>query len=540
MTRQPHIALVPLDSRPCCQWFPQQIAAIAGVQLHTPPIELLGKFMKSGSCASIRDWLLAAAEQADGLVVAADQLAFGGLIASRTNERTLEQAKETLDVLRTIKEKHPNKPLFVSSVLMGITITGRNAEYVHYKELVQQYSELFDRHHRLREVGLEAELAQVQAQIPAEILEDFLQARKRNMFIHKLLIDWAAEGVIDYLNITQEDASAVGVHISEQMELQRYMYERHAQAKSILYPGADEATQTLLARMLQTLGKRKVKVFVRFTSESGKLAIPKYEDRPIEETVKAHLWAAGTVIVDSPLDSDLILAVNPPMMHMNNDGKESQEVKACFDSRHLLTDLVENARYYIKQGRRVAIADVALPNASDMELVRYLLDERLFTRLYGYAGWNTAGNTLGTCISQAVARTLYDLSGIGVGMDIDIDINMTSKTDVVVKANEVHTSFLLSRLLDEWGYQAQVRGETHKWIVSHLPVSPWDLESHYDQVNALVAERMEELFAATKPLLVNAESAAAGLLVRDVRLASVSLPWNRIFEADIHVDVKLG
>ncbi|MEF3304464.1 DUF4127 family protein [Paenibacillus sp. GYB003] len=533
------IALLPLDSRPCCRWFPEKIAEIAGVSLITPPPELLGLFMKSGDCDSVREWLLTAADEADGMVVAADQLAFGGLIASRTNERSLEQALGTLEALRTIKENDPEKPLYVSSVLMRISITGRNAAYVRYKELVQQYSELFDRRHRLKEAGLEAELERVKAQIPADILDDFFRARARNMAVHKLLIDWAADGVIDYLTITQEDASPAGVHISEQRTLQRHMYERHAQAKTMLYPGADEAAQTLLARMLQTLGGRKIKVFPRFTSESGKLAVPKYEDRPIEETVKAHLWAAGTVIVDTPSEADLILAVNPPLPDMTNDGQHSGDVKAFFDSRHMLTDLIESAKSYIDQGRRVAVADVALPNASDMELVRYLLDERLFTRLTGYAGWNTAGNSLGTCIAHAVARTLPDLLVSGPGMSMD-GRERSAAEEAAIKADEAHASFLLSRLMDEWGYQAQVRGEAHNWMASNLSVSPWDLESSYDRVNAFVVERMKELFAATRPLLVGSPTDAAALSIRDVQLTSVRLPWNRIFEVDVKVNATIG
>ncbi|UVI27266.1 DUF4127 family protein [Paenibacillus spongiae] len=533
------IALLPLDSRPCCQWFPQKISEIAGSRLIVPPFELLGKFMKTGSCESIRDWLVSAAGEADGMVVAADQLAFGGLIGSRTNERTLEQALGTLEALRTIKENDPEKPLFVSSTLMRISITGRNAEYVHYKELVQHYSELFDRRHRLNETGVDAELEQVKAQIPAAILDDFLRARERNMVIHQQLIDWAAEGIIDYLTITQEDASPVGLHILEQRKLQQQIYERHAQSKTILYPGADEAAQTLLARMLQTLGMRKVKVFPRFTSESGKLAIPQYEDRPIEETVKAHLWAAGSVIVDSPSEADLILAVNPPLADLTNDGNHTEDVKAFFDSRHMLSDLVENAKYYIEQGRRVAIADVALPNASDMELVRYLLDERLFTRLTGYAGWNTAGNSLGTCISQAVARTLTELRRAGSGESME-DIDGIPAKATAMKAEAAHTSFLLSRLMDEWGYQAQVRGKANNWIASNLPVSPWDLESYYDQVNEFVVERMKELFTATRPMLVDSLTDTAALSVRDVQLTSVRLPWNRTFEVDVKLDVTLG
>ncbi|SHE14768.1 Uncharacterised protein [Chlamydia abortus] len=531
------IALVPLDSRPCCQWFPRKIAEIADVDLHMPPIEMLGKFMTPGHCESIHGWLLEAADSVDGLVVAADQLAFGGLIASRTNERALEQARETLEALRAVKAKYPSKPLFVSSVLMRITITGRNAEYVKYKHLVQRYSELSDRHLRLKEPGLEQEILHVKAQIPNEILLDFFQARERNMCIHKLLIDWTAEGIIDYLSITQEDASPVGVHIKEQWELQRYIYDRHVQAKTMIYPGADEGTQTLLARMVQRLNRRKAKVFPRFTSEAGKQVIPEFEDRPLEETVKAHLLAAGAVIVDSPLEADLILAVNSPLNNIHNGGSETKPVNALFNPRHLITDLAENARYHLEQGRRVAIADVALPNASDIELVRYLLDERLFTRLSGYAGWNTAGNSLGTCISHAIARTMYELQRPG-GVPT-LPANETG--DNASRPEKAHYSFLVSRLMDEWGYQAQIRGETNRWIEANLSVSPWDLETEYDQVNARIIQRIKELFEATKPLICAGDREVGEIpaAIRDAELVLVQLPWNRTFELDVRVDVEL-
>jgi len=523
------IALVPLDSRPCCRSFPESIAAIGGFRLLTPAVERLGRFMTPGDCSAVRDWLREAASQADGIVVAADQLAYGGLIASRTCERSFEQAMETLDVLREIKERYPSKPIYVSSVLMRITVTGKNALFAKYWKLVADYARLYDRVHRLQESGLEEELARVHSQIPQKVLEDFFRARERNKLVHLKLIEWAGAGVIDYLAITQEDASPVGVHIPEQHELQRAMYEQRAQAKTILYPGADEAAQTLLARMMQTLSGRRVKVYPRFSSEAGKLTIPAFEDRPVEETVRAHLWSAGAIVVGAAQEADLILSVNPPVSGKPDGGQEPHGLKACFDSRHMLTDLVESARYDMLQGRRVAVADVAMPNASDVELVRYLLDERLFTGLTAYAGWNTAGNTLGTCIAHAVARTLQTMSA-----------SFSNNTEAVTE----HYSFLLSRLMDEWGYQAQARGEVNGWISAQgLSGSPWDLESDYDRVNSKAAEIVRQLFDKTKPQLLGpvfpAAGGAGGAIV-GAELDTVRLSWNRTFEAEVRVRVSLA
>lgn len=518
------IALLPLDSRPCCQQFPQLIANIAGAKLVTPQIELLGKFTEPGSCEAVSSWLRSAAEEADGIVVSADQLAYGGLIASRTHDRTLEDALRTLDVLRDIKTRYPAKPIYVSSVLMRIGITGKNAQFAQYLQLVFEYCQLHDRINRLKETGLEEPFKRVKEQIPEEVLSDFFKARERNMHIHKLLIDWAASGAIDFLTITQEDASPVGLHVSEQYELQRYIYERSVQAKTMIYPGADEAAQTLLARLLQNLQQKRIKVYPQFTSESAKLAVAPYEDRPINESVKLHLWAAGTIVVETPNEADFILSVSAPMNHASMPASGLRT--AFFDSRHMLTDLVEKVKYDLSAGRRVAIADVGLPNTADIELIQYLLDERLFTQLSGYAGWNTAGNALGTCIAHAVARTLNDK-----------DDGENSK-----EADHAHYSFLMSRLMDEWGYQAQVRDQVNDWVTKHTSVSPWNLESDYEVVNEQAVLRMNDLFAAVKQRLLEAQQASAAAGCRewiDAELTFVQLPWNRTFEIDVRVEVKL-
>src|SRR4029077_11467854 len=81
------ILLVPIDSRPATGQFAQMIAHIADVQVQMPPYETLGRFTKPGDPGLILAWL----ERQDysdvsAVVVSADMIAYGGLIASRKND----------------------------------------------------------------------------------------------------------------------------------------------------------------------------------------------------------------------------------------------------------------------------------------------------------------------------------------------------------------------------------------------------------------------------------------------------------------------
>jgi len=73
-------------------------------------------------------------------------------------------------------------------------------------------------------------------------------------------------------------------------------------------------------------------------------------------------------------------------------------VAAAEATARLVADLLE-------AGRRVAVADCAHPNGADPALVRALqvVVGGEWERLSGYAGWNTAGNTIGTAVAHGLA-----------------------------------------------------------------------------------------------------------------------------------------
>src|SRR5580658_7718435 len=81
------IILVPLDTRPAAGQFAQMIARIAGEDLRMPPYKTLGRFTTPGSPEGILAWLREQdLNHVETLIVSADMICYGGLIASRADD----------------------------------------------------------------------------------------------------------------------------------------------------------------------------------------------------------------------------------------------------------------------------------------------------------------------------------------------------------------------------------------------------------------------------------------------------------------------
>ncbi|PJF45256.1 MAG: hypothetical protein CUN48_19820, partial [Candidatus Thermofonsia Clade 3 bacterium] len=79
--------------------------------------------------------------------------------------------------------------------------------------------------------------------------------------------------------------------------------------------------------------------------------------------------------------------------------------------RRNLPEFVRALAQEIAAGRTCAVVDVAFVNAGDLALGELLTRMPTLSRLAAYAGWNTAGNTLGCALAHAVIRHLQILHG---------------------------------------------------------------------------------------------------------------------------------
>jgi hypothetical protein len=144
----------------------------------------------------------------------------------------------------------------------------------------------------------------------------------------------------------------------------------------------------------------------------------------------------------------------------------------------------------IEAGRTVVIADVADANGADPVLIEALRRRVPLDALGGYAGWNTAGNTIGSALAQGCAALVGGLRRI--------------------------RPLVAHRLVEDWAYQSRERrtvidGDQHGAVMH--------------QLQGRLDEALREL-----PQLGGLYRVAPG---------SVRLPWDRPFEVDFTLETRV-
>jgi hypothetical protein len=482
--KKSRLLLLPLDDRPQTFLFPQRLADIAGIELIVPPRPLLGKFLVPGDADALAKWLCENTANIDGILAAVDMLAYGGLVASRSMATTLDQAEERLQVLKRIKEQHPDIKIFAASVIMRISITAADASLEPYYRDIIRYSELQYRVEFEKCTEFRSEYESLIKKIPAPVLAEYLSARKRNHEVNRRMVEWFAAGVLDKLILLQEDASSVGPHLLEQRELKQLAGDLGVLERLSIYPGADEGTQTLLASWINQYSE--IPLSIGYTSAEAALQVMPFEDRPLIQTLQNHLTAAGCKM-ESDAESKYILWLHTPC--------QSEQIQKA----------VSKIKQFLADGKVVGIADVRFPNGGDDEFMRALAEEKILFKLAAYSAWNTAGNSIGTAIAQMCAWISACENGCSNSQRTTQD------------------EFLWERYIDDWGYQRIVR-EIVETRLRNSGLDPLNLGQNKELAEQLVVTELTHWLGNT-----------FGPNEEDVKLPQVSicLPWPRTFEVEV-------
>jgi hypothetical protein len=553
---KPTIALLPMDDRPVNYDYPGYLARLAGYDLVLPPREWLGNPWRASQHARLVDWLVQAAATADGLIVAIDTLAYGGLIPSRTSREPLPQVLERLAILRCIKGDRPELPILASSVIQRISRHNSSEEEMDYWAVFgSRMFRLSSLEHKLElgEATLEekSECETLRAQIPAEVLADYRAGRQRNHAVNREMLDWLAQGVFDYLILPQDDTADYGWNIAEARLLQAKIRRDGLSQQAITYPGADEIGCLLLAGFHCRRSGFQPRVWPRYSSAYSAQVITAYEDRPIHELLKAHLAPLRGSLAESPEQADLLLFINAPA-NVQGEGMFQWIVWEGLDPRHpglqpsvpaYLQELMQepvfrNTRREMETpqrspeeftralwaelaaGRRVALADVAYVNGADLVLGNLLVQRPEITGLLAYGGWNTAGNTLGTVLAQAILRAATLAAGSRPEQD------------------QAQMEFLFLRFLDDYYYQARERSKA--WL-QDLPALGLPLSGEHLSDPETAQKLDERIRMRMQPAADELEEVfkRSGQVSR-VKIDGVHLPWQRLFEVGFTVKATLA
>jgi hypothetical protein len=514
------ILMVPLDDRPANLYFPKQVGKAAGVEVISPPKDMIGFYTEPGNGQEISKWLLENAKDADGFVISASMLAYGGLIASRTGVKSEESALADIQVIKKLKELYPDKPVYVYDTIQRLAVTAISDEYLKYYDQIRKWAILYDQVINLEMEQYRAEFEKLEAEIPESVLEDYLKARARNHSLNKLLIEWVNEGAIDYLILAQDDAAPYGLHRAEREVLVEKVNEYGLQDQVAVFPGADEVDVVLVSRFVTQLFNSEPSIFIEYGGIHGQDWIAPFEDTTFDYNVQKHISASGGIIVENEEEADIHLLLNTPSIDQSERGEDIDKLVNRID------ELVTN-------GKQVAIGDVIEVNRADAPFITKLSDTIDLTDILAYSGWNTAGNTIGITIGHAASRTAFleQTSGFGVPL--------------YTETAEAHYEFLLHRFAKDHSYKNIVHPAARAYIKS-IGASEWGLGENYDLVNQFVND---QLTLETKKWYKHFEGKDVYIGKRGnkkfyktidaLENVHVELPWPRIFEAELEPDLEL-
>lgn len=493
------IIYIPHDNRPISNKQTAEVAKKLGYEVVVPPDDLLGNRQELGHPGALWDWLTINAPDAKAAVISSDSLLYGSLVGSRKHEYAQDEVLERVNKFQEFRKKNPQLPLYVFGSIMRTPKNGEAsgneepAYYCSYGADIFRYTELADKEDVEGLVYRERkEKAFLEELIPRKDLDDWLNRRKKNFAANEAMIKLARKNTFNYLMLGRDDNAPYS---------QTNMESRHlaAEGKDLsnsqfqAMAGIDEAGILLLARAVNTLKKEVPAVFVRYNWGSGEFTVPAYSDEKIGASISSAIVAAGGEAVRSPENADFVLMVNT-----NPNGKTYEANDYANDGKAregtvYFADLVSD---FVGRGYPVGIADVSYANGSDNALMEQLKDRKLLFKLQTYAGWNTPTNSTGFAVGAGVlARHM-------------------KKADV--------DDLLLTRYLDDWVYQANVRTSLSRqlsWLNGDGVYS--SLDDKRKAVSQRAQQKVKRFADSNLPALSSLED------------ITVNFPWNRLFESDI-------
>lgn len=509
------LILIPLDTRPPCQKMVVDAGKMAGVQIITPPSEIMDYYTKEGDTKKIQKWLMDNIDKSDGVIVSIDQLLHGGLLASRESGIKQDESQILLKFMRDLKIKAKDKPIYAFNVLPRITppptLESDSKKMIKISRLIDEIS-IFENEDDIKL------LADLKEDIKQEDLDIYLDLFRRNTALNKELINLAKEGIITKLVIGQDDGEDFGIPNMEKKSLVNYVHSLGISNDVVMITkGADEVALSLLANFVQKKANYQPKVYVEYNDEKAMRTVMPFMAGSVGSTVEEKLVMANAKKVNSPQEAGLILYV-----FIGNDENMSTQRQSAL-----------KIKKYLEQGKKVVLVDLSKHFSANEVLFPTLLKKDVpINELTSYAGWNTASNSIGTALANAV---IYKA--------IRPTFNTTNDM-LAVEYNRLNINY--ERFLEDYYYLKEVIDVMNITLKNHgyENVNDLDMEHNYIWMNKLLQSDMQkranqlnnsEVFKM--PFKVQTPEGVFDLTIRNLQV-DVFFPWPRTFE--VYLDVRLN
>lgn len=505
----PKIVLLPLDERPCNYLFPQKIFAETELNVVTCDLSILGLKKKPANLKKIDEFLLKETKDAYGLVISIDMLLYGGIVPSRLHYQSEEELKNRIKLIRKLKQNNPNLIIYAFDLIMRCPQYSLDDEEPDYYGICG--AEIFKTGYIENRIELKqatqdeiASLKDIKAKIEPQYLNDFLKRRKINLNLNLESLNLVYEKVIDFLIFPQDDASEFGYTAKDQNIIRSQIEAKQLAFDIYMYPDADAVANVLLSRMLLNYKQIKPLVYIRYLSPMAPGSIPCLEDRYLDVSVRYQILASGALVATSASEADIVLLVASSGNKMETGPDKNFNRSRDITVLRNLVDGLEYTDYLINTlNKPVMIADIAFLNGSDLELILLLNKRDMLFKLASYAGWNTAANTLGTCIPHGLTTLLY------------------GKT-------QAYYDFMTLRYLEDAMYCSIVRSK----------VSSRDLTSRgYNYF--YVGETDGEIASIIEEEIIQSAKHYLSRLNNQFIIKRCYMPWRRMFEIGLDVEYKV-
>lgn len=486
------ILLVPQDDRPVSLDYTVNTAERAGYTVLTPPRAYLSGKNFRGSSDLIWRWVEQNMVRADAAVLSTDTLIYGGLVDSRKHNEPLTTLMARENRIRALHAQYPKIPIYGFGTIMRTPYASSGGVepyyYSKYGNDLYRLSGLQDKMDAGKITPDEtAGLLSLKLSIPSEYLQDWFKRRTKNNTINRMLIKDTKSGVFAYYSEGHDDNSKNSQSTLES----RYLA---ADAKGLpesrygSFPGADQLALLLIARYHDDSHHLKPAFSVIYPLGRAENTVPSYENQPIGKTISEHIAAVGGVMAGKNVP-DIVLAVNTPIASTGESGQFSNFGMM----KQSTTDFMNEVKNVIGRGIPVSMVDVYFANGSDNTLMNLMVKDDLLYKVAAYNGWNTASNTIGYAIAQAILAP-----------------SMSA---------EDHKNMLTEQYIDNWAYQANVRKNIARMT---------ELETNGTTPTPAIKQEM----------IAEVQEFAKKKMGLNPATVSADFPWNRLFEINALVSTK--